>query len=874
MRQRVHWSVLLILLLSASFPGFAAHSTPGTLPYTQNVIDDTPYQMPEVAYVADAGNRLTAEGIATGDQHVLWQQVPAARTSFGYTSTPYWFRLDVHNPFDQPQERFLVLPLPYMDDIQIWELAGDRILNAVQLGENLPYHQRLVDHPWYILPVTLAPGSSRTWLFRLQTQGSIEFPLGIWKPKAFFEEQVAYQQGLGLFYGAMLLGLVLTLLLWLRLRRSLYGFYVLFSASALVLMAAQHGTTFRYLWPDHPHWQNRVLFLGIPLCTLGALEFSRRFLRLDKISPMLNQILKILSILVLVHIALLPWLPSSWANREALLLGMVTALMLLIAGPIALVHRQPGALYYNIGWFFLELGVLISGLQKFTLLPATHFTINAILYGLAAQAAFLTFGLVDRIYHERTRRIQAEKARRQLEAERADDAARHLADATHDPVTGLPNRTFLENHLRTRLRQGRPLGLLMIRLERFRDIDRTLGQVHADTVIRLAAERLILHLRGFPNAQWIEESTQAQAARVNGSTFAVVFSPEILSDIRLHALPLLEAMRDKLDYQGMPLDLDPRMGVALAPDHADDATGLIRRGLIALDMTHRHTQPVCIYDPLQDPYSSRRLTLLSELEDAIHTGQLQLHLQPQLSLHEGRIEAFEALVRWLHPVHGQIPPMEFIRLAEDTGLIHPLTRWVIREAIRLLGQLELDGYPNTRIAVNISAEDLIQPDFAADVLACLADADVPCSRLTLEITETAAMRHPEDAIEILRELASAGVSLSLDDYGAGYSSLLQIKRLPLHEIKIDRSLIADITQTPETRLIVETTLNMCHSLGYQVVAEGIEDEDTLALLAELRCDLAQGYHIARPMPYPFLIPWLREFEGAQPGPADASVRLP
>ncbi|RMF19243.1 MAG: EAL domain-containing protein, partial [Gammaproteobacteria bacterium] len=524
--------------------------------------------------------------------------------------------------------------------------------------------------------------------------------------------------------------------------------------------------------------------------------------------------------------------------------------------PLVLMHRQPGALSYNIGWLFLETSVLINGLQKFGWLPANHFTLHALLYGIGAQSALLTFGLVDRLYRERTRRIRAEQANVRLEQERAQAAENHLYAATHDPVTGLPNRSVLVEALQRKIDEGEPVGILLVRFNRLRDIDRTLGQAHADVVVKMAAERLRNESILLPDAQPLTGQNGESIARLNGSTFALLYNPRVVGDMTLHIGPVLRHLSQKLPYQNMPLDLDPRIGLAQAPDHDCEATNLLRKAQIAVDMTQR-TQPLSRYRPDADPYSPKRLALLGELDEAIRSGQLQLHLQPQQDLHTGAITTFEALVRWVHPRHGSIPPLEFIGLAEETGLIHALTRWVVHEAICLLSDLERDGYPDTRIAVNISARDLSAPDFVDTVLGALAEQAQPASRLILEITETAIMEDPEQAIHTLEQLSSAGITLALDDYGAGYSSLHQIKRLPLHEIKIDRSLIAGINDSTDGRLIIETTVRMCHSLGYKVVAEGIEDDDTLDTLRALRCDLAQGYHIARPMPYAFVLEWLK-----------------
>ncbi|RMF15968.1 MAG: diguanylate cyclase, partial [Gammaproteobacteria bacterium] len=515
--------LLTILSLATLLAGASTDARAARLVATTVIDAREPVQQPVIDWLAEADSPYSIDDLLSGAGAANWQSIPSTETSFGYTTTPYWFRLTLRNPHDTPSERYLAIPLPYMDDIRVWQTDGERIISEVMLGERLPYDARLIDHPFFIIPITLPPQTAHTWLFRLQTQGSMEFPIEVWQPQAFWEAQTRYQQGLALFYGFLLLGLTLTVLLWARLRESLYGFYILFLASALLLMAAQHGHTFRYLWPTHPDIQNLILFWAVPLCTIGAIEFSRRFLRLRKHVRPFDKLLAGLTWLNVAHLGLVPVLPASWALQQAVLLGMLASVLLAIAGPLVLMHRQPGALSYNIGWLFLATSVLINGLQKFGWLPANHFTLHALLYGIGAQSALLTFGLVDRLYRERTRRIRAEQANVRLEQERAQAAENHLHAATHDPVTGLPNRSVLVEALQRKIDEGEPVGILLVRFNRLRDIDRTLGQAHADVVVTMAAERLRNESILLPDTQPLTGQNGESIARLNGSTFALLY---------------------------------------------------------------------------------------------------------------------------------------------------------------------------------------------------------------------------------------------------------------------------------------------------------------------------------------------------------------
>lgn len=294
--------------------------------------------------------------------------------------------------------------------------------------------------------------------------------------------------------------------------------------------------------------------------------------------------------------------------------------------------------------------------------------------------------------------------------------------------------------------------------------------------------------------------------------------------------------------------------MAIYPEHGADANTLIRRAVIAEGSERARDRGIAYYKPSRDSYSAERLTLVSELRQAIDHGGLALYLQPKVSLKSGQIEGFEALIRW--PEREQpIRADELIALAEQSGLIKPLTRWVLQEALTLRGQLSDMGY-NTGIAVNISPNNLREPDFAVFVQRLMQSYQQHAGTISFEVTETSMMQDPLNSLKALNALNSAGIPLSIDDFGSGYSSLSYIKQLPASEIKIDRSLISELAQREEDRVIVRTTIEMCHSLGYAVVAEGVEDEDTLRLLEDMGCDLVQGYYVTRPLPFGEMVDWL------------------
>jgi EAL domain-containing protein (putative c-di-GMP-specific phosphodiesterase class I) len=301
--------------------------------------------------------------------------------------------------------------------------------------------------------------------------------------------------------------------------------------------------------------------------------------------------------------------------------------------------------------------------------------------------------------------------------------------------------------------------------------------------------------------------------------------------------------------------------VALYPEHGNDPEELLQHADIAMYVAKDTHAGFVLFDPTQDQHSPRRLALLGELRRAIDQHQLLLHYQPKVDTHSGQVLGVEALVRWQHPTHGLIPPGEFIPLAERTGLIQPLTHYVLDAALGQCHQWRQAGH-ELSVAVNVSARRLLDLDFPDQVAATLTRWRVPARLLVVEITESTIMADPTHALEILGRLSAMGVQLSIDDFGTGYSSMAYLKNLPVHELKIDRSFVAQLTSDSRDAVIVRSTVDLGRNLGLRVVAEGVEDQATWQALAALGCDAIQGYHISRPVPPDHLINWLEHQQAA------------
>ncbi|MFJ4833290.1 putative bifunctional diguanylate cyclase/phosphodiesterase [Streptomyces sp. NPDC088747] len=418
-----------------------------------------------------------------------------------------------------------------------------------------------------------------------------------------------------------------------------------------------------------------------------------------------------------------------------------------------------------------------------------------------------------------------------------------------DPLTGLPNRQWLLERTWTALDDAERIGaraaLMLIDLDRFRSVNDTLGHLAGDRLLLQIADRLRLNLpRG------------AEAARLGGDEFAVLLpiADSTTSATRV-ARNLVAALGSSLDLDGLSLVLEASAGLAVFPDHALDAEGLLRRADVAMYQAKRDRTGVEVYESKRDSNTPDRLGLLGDLRRALDTGDVELHYQPKVRF-DGQVAGLEALVRWVHPERGRVAPDEFIAIAESSGLMPHLTEYVLETALAQVARWRAQGL-HVPVAVNVSPRDVHTPGFAGSVAARLARHGVPAGSLQLEITEHVLLEDPQRAADTLAALTGHGVKMSLDDFGTGYSSLVHLRRLPVSELKIDRSFVAKLAVDNEDAAIVRCTIDLAHSLGLLVVAEGVEDDETWERLRDMGCDAVQGWLVAAAMPPEDTTAWLR-----------------
>ena len=426
--------------------------------------------------------------------------------------------------------------------------------------------------------------------------------------------------------------------------------------------------------------------------------------------------------------------------------------------------------------------------------------------------------------------------------------------ALHDALTGLPNRALLEDRLKHEIssaeRNNSNIVVMILDLNRFKEINDTLGHSVGDSVLKITAERLLSCVR---NSDTV--------ARLGGDEFAIVMDSNI-EEARMLINRLSALLEDDMLVNGQHLYISSSIGLAVYPEHGQDVGTLMQHADIAMYESKRGKKSFSIYSESLDSNSIDNLALLGSLRAEIYkpTDQFTLYYQPQINVKNNKVIGAEALLRWNHPVFGVIPPEQIIRMAEQTGLISDLTKWILEEAIKHCADWCNNGL-DIHVAVNLSAWNIQDPQLPESLAELLEKYNLNPRLVEMEITESTVMSEPVRAREVLHEISRMGLGVVIDDFGTGFSSLSYLKLLPVNGLKIDKSFVIDMMNDENDTIIVQSTIDLAHNLGLSVVAEGVEDAETLKKLNEYRCDFAQGYYLSVPLSNSDFIKWLNDRNG-------------
>ncbi|WP_417529973.1 EAL domain-containing protein [Marinobacter lipolyticus] len=773
-----------------------------------------------------------------GASTITWTTTPENHTGIGYPTQPATFRFSLDNPEQQATRKLLVVTAPSMDSITPAMITPDGTLERLpHMGDIHPFSNRLYDLPQWIWPVTLHPGTT-TFFFEVENAGPTLLPISIHKPETILGH-TAFTLAWKAFIGGLLtFALLFNISIVIMLRRPGLAWLSVLMVGVMHSQLVMDGFGLWFLWSDWPQF-NALLSVSLPLCLIALCQFTPHFL---SISRPISSILNVISLAALALAIVTPLGLPLPGQGSLLVLAALTGLFILavVAGQI---RHHVYARYYGLSILAILSGAIVSSMRTIGWLPVTSLSDSAFFLGAAIASLILTSGVGRLLLEERKKRLSADVRARQEGQLRAkiEKDYDHLMK-THR-VTGKPNRAILEESLETLNSKKVPYTLCLIRLQRFNEIEQTLGY-------RTAEELLKTYLRRM--SRFLERTFEARLIRINGHAlasidtinhaFAFYRGDETNSD--QHIMNELTAWLGTHFREGrFAFSWSPSVGIAHAPEHGPDAVGVLSSaGFASLS----GDQPLCEYDPSVAEWQYRQQMLMLDVEDALTNGSMWLEYQPKVGVRDARTSSVEALIRWHHPEFGKVPPDHWVPLAEQVGMIHPVTLWVINQACSDYKRLMLKYGSNIAVAVNISAKDLAHPRFDQEAMEILARHEMKPGELILEITETAMMADPEAARVMIHTLSQQGFRIALDDFGTGHSSLGTLASFDLDELKIDRSFLEDILDHPPRQRIFRAALELGEALDLDVVVEGVEDEAIALWLQQFPGLHGQGYYWGRP----------------------------
>ncbi len=788
-----------------------------------------------------------------------WREMTAEQASFGFTASPFWLHTEVVNKSANVRNFVIELDYALLDSVAFKAVKSDGTASELSTGDTLPFYPRHVEHPSNLFQFQLAPEEQVDIYIRVQTQGSVILPLLLWEEQAFFEAAAVEQKVHFYYYGAVSVIILINLAVFITLRERLYLYYALAIAGYLVFFATSRGYLHQLLLPDAPDLNSRLFLISMPFLALFSILFARQFLKTAEYNPRLDLALKAMVGFECFNLALAVIAGYDTVVRVSAIGAVLLFTVLFLAGPVTMFTRFRAGLYFTIAWTPLTIGFFATSGRTSGFLPNTFLTEYAMQIGSGIEAIILTLALADRIYHEREKKILAQAESLRVEKQR-NAAQSLLTEAlSRDPVTQLSNRNRFEWLVKNTIEAnpGKRYILAVANVTRIDDITRTLGLSSAECILKQVASQLnaeLCALKGvvlFTN----EKGGKEGVYQLSRETFGAFMEQAEFECDSNEFYASLQRIAEPIEVQGITIDLSPIYGSALYPKHGKEPSQLIRNALIALQDSRHAKGMMGVFHERMDIYDENRLTLVTELREALDNNALELHYQPKLDTHSETVVGLEALARWIHPTRGFVPPDEFIALAEEAGFINRLTLWVFEKAITDLELLSSAGYQGS-VSVNISARDLLVNNLSENLESILDQYTIPAQRVYLELTETGAMEDPEAGIATLNTLSNLGLKISIDDFGTGYSSLSYLQRLPATEIKLDRSLIQEVCSCESTAIIVKTSIDMVHALGYKLVAEGVEDQQTVEKLANYECDSIQGFWYCKPKPLQEVQAWL------------------
>jgi len=784
------------------------------------------------------------------------------------TEQTYWIQQTLSTEdHTTPQHLHLVIDrqYPQFNNTDLYIATEWETPSHFQQSDRLETSDSDVQPRMMAFPITLEANKRYTITLAIKSRAQQSLALELMEPEQFYTAVKNSEFIWGIFYGIFFVAAIFNLLIYFSLKEKLYLYYIGYVISISLTQAgiSTHGAY--YIWGSSSQWSqvSHLFFIGIAV-VFGVL-FARPFLNTKELAPKTDKaLIAMLPIGIMISLGAMALPYQVIITFTDISLAVLTFIMIL-ASVVTWGSGRKAARFFLLGWGTLLVCTLIYILTLRGLFPPNVFTLHAAQFGTVAEILIITIAIGDRIQqHQQEKRIAIQQQQKAITALKEAEAALTYR-AYHDKITGLPNRDKLIEVIDTELARQQQQGslkhlyIVLIKIKRLREINHTLGHYVGDMVAKTTAQALNNLLRKLPKRLSIpfNEEKGEYLAAIQGVNLAFLLRHPKNNAGAATVIGMLNQLPQQFQFESISLDISTSCGLCFAPDHGKDSETLLRNAFVAVEESQTRGQLCTIYNEDVNPYSQRRLSLMGDLRKAIEGNELELYMHPQLDTRSMEIISAEALLRWNHEQYGFIPPDEFVALAESSGAIKPLTRWVIRNSLLLLKQLHNKQFL-LGVSINLSAHNLEEPDLTDFIVSQLSRHGIAPEYVTLEITETAMVMNPELAHDILVRWNEIGLATSIDDFGTGYSSLSHLKKLPMNELKIDRSFITDMQNNTDDTMIVRSTLDISHNMNMRVVAEGVETEEIMEALTEMGCDIIQGYLLTPPLGIGPFTEWLED----------------
>ena len=807
---------------------------------TQRAIDKTYSIHSNTTFLLDPTDKLTTQELLLKPN--LFSQGALTDIPWSFIQQTYWIKIKLNNKANTPHSLVAHFDNPMLDVLHVMQIGQDlNILNEKLMGD-LNLDLNLSDKKTPSYEFNIASKGDVKLLIKIKTTGIAKTPIRIYEYHDYLTLTNDIYLIWGIFIGIMLMIALYNLVLFFGMKDCIYLIYISYIISVLMLMGVVLG--FGYLiWPlsIQTLFQQQVVSLNY-LIAVFTLLFAIFFLRYHKEKDTLYNLAMYYTLFMTVMGIASLWIPEYIAAQIFFIVLFIFYILSFVLIYKKLTINFHWAKFYIISWLPLIIGAAIQPMMLTGVIEYSFLARHAFLIGVLFEVTLMAMALAERMSH------QKELA---------------FYNATHDHELNLPNFSFLETTIQKLIDNDRRFSVCLIEVSRFNTIAPYISNKESQTLISHVANDIDFHINTDSHFLYFERKNnlEIKIAKAKDGVLAILASRFINEQELIKQLTQLQNSLSKdINLSGFFINLQTKIGIYSTNESCETAAIMLKKSFQALDKSKREGLNMSFYQTSDTYNIAQRLTLATELQQAIQNNELQLFHQPQINLADTSIHGSEVLLRWQHPVHGFIPPDMFIRIAEDTGIINELTMWVLNTACQQLSLLIDLNYTEHNLSINISGRDVANHDFLTKVKDILAQYKLPNNLLNFELTESVMVSDFNHLSKLMKNLSQMGIQVSVDDYGTGYSSLAYISQLPFNELKIDKSFILDLAESKRNLTIVKTTIDMAKSLELKVVAEGIESAEIEKNLMNCHCDIGQGYYYSKPLEFGQFQQWLADYK--------------